>query len=252
MKKVGVVSGKGGVGKTVVAVSLAVALARRGFRVGLVDVDVTGPNVHDLLGGPELEVSANDKFVPIESMGVKYVSIGKIASDGLPILWEPKDVRSAARQLVERTEWGELDFLIFDFPPGFVAETLEMLPLMDCVLIVTVPSALSKSKVERMVEACREFGVPIVGVVMNASYAVCPECGARYRLFSEDHSFEELGIPTIAEVPLSPEVAKAKLINDFPIDRFLEAVNRPVVLKKRKSVKRRLIELLLRVRSWAT
>lgn len=246
MLRIGVVSGKGGVGKTIVSVSLAVALAKRGSRVGLVDIDVTGPNVHDLLGGGELEISPRDKIVPIESMGVKYVSIGKIASDRLPILWDPKDVRSAARQLMERTEWGELDFLIFDFPPAFGPETLEMLPLMDGVLIVTIPSILSKSKVERTVEACREFGVPIIGVVMNASHVVCPRCGFKFRIFPEDHNFEDLGVPTIAEIPLSPEVAEGKLINDFPVDRFLEALRRPVVLDKRpRSLTRRLIELIL-------
>lgn len=245
--RVGVVSGKGGVGKSTVAVSLAVALARRGFRVGLVDADVTGPNAHDILGGGELMVSDDDRFVPIESMGVKYVSVGKIASEGLPILWEPKNVASAARQLIERTDWGYLDFLVVDFPPGFGPETLELLPLMDVVVVVTVPSALSRSKVERMVEACREYGVRIAGVVVNMGYAVCPSCGAKFRVFPEEHSFEELGVPTIAEFPLSPEVSLKKVINDFPVDRFLEAIKNPVLLRKRpRSLRRRLLELLLR------
>lgn len=247
MLKIGVVSGKGGVGKTTIAVSLAVALAKKGFRVGLVDVDITGPNVHDILGKHELEVSRSDRFIPSESMGVKYVSVGQIASDGLPILWEPRNVASAAKQLMERTEWGELDFLIFDFPPNFGPETLEVLPLMDVVVVVTAPSALSKSKVERMIEACREYGVRVAGVVVNMSYAVCPVCGSRFRVFPEDHSFEELGVPTIAEFPVMPEVSERKIINDFPVERFLEAIRSPVLLrKKQRSLKRRLLELLLR------
>lgn len=246
MLRIGVVSGKGGVGKSTVAASLAVALARRGFRVGLVDADITGPNVHDILGGGELRVSDDDMFVPIESMGIKYVSVGKIASDGLPILWEPKNVASAARQLIERTDWGDLDFLVVDFPPGFEAETLEMLPMMDCVVIVTVPSALSRSKVVRMVEACREYGVRVAGVVMNMAYFACPVCGTVHRIFSEDHSFEDLGIPTIAELPIMPELSEKKIINGFPVDPFLNAIRNPVLLKRRpRSFRRRILELLL-------
>ena len=247
MKKVAVVSGKGGVGKTTVAVSLALALAKKGFRVGVVDVDLTGSNIPDVLGKGELGITEDDKFIPAVSKGVKYVSLGQLAADGMPVLWDPKDLRSAARQLMERTDWGEVDFLIFDFPPGFEAETLEMLPLMDYVLIVTTPSALSKSKVERMVEATREFQIPILGVVMNMSYFQCPSCGARHRIFTEDHGFEELGIPTIAEIPINPKYSEEKVINEFPVDAVLEAMKKPVLLRKRpKSLRRRLLELLFK------
>ena len=247
MKKIGVVSGKGGVGKTTVAVSLALGLARRGYRVGLVDLDLTGSNVPDILGRRELGVTEDDKLVPSEYNNVKYVSLGQIVSDGDPVLWDPKDLRSAARQLFERTVWGDLDYIVFDFPPGFEAETLEMLPLMDYVLIVTVPSALSRSKVERMVEACREYQIPIIGVVENMAYLRCPHCGAPVKVFSEDHRFEEYGIPTIARIPLDPSIASKKVIEDFPVDRVLEAMKKPVVLTKKPGVKRMLLELLLRV-----
>ncbi|MEM2196338.1 MAG: P-loop NTPase [Thermoproteota archaeon] len=247
MIKIGIVSGKGGVGKSTIASSLSIALASRGFNVGLVDIDVTGPNIHDIMGDSELDISINDKFIPSESMGVKYVSVGEIASEGLPILWNHKDVASAARQLMERTEWGDIDFLIFDFPPGFGPETVEMLPLMDYILIVTAPSTLSRSKVERMIEAAREYEVPIVGVIVNMSYFKCPSCGALHRIFSENHDFKNYGIPVIAEIPLNPEIAKDKIIRDFPIDSFLEALMNPVILKKKpKSFKRRLIEILLK------
>ncbi|MEM1820356.1 MAG: Mrp/NBP35 family ATP-binding protein [Thermofilaceae archaeon] len=247
MIRLGVVSGKGGVGKTTIATSIAVALARRGFSVGLVDIDVTGPNVHDILGAGELDISERDRFVPAEAMGVKYVSIGQIASRDLPVLWEPKNIASAARQLVERTEWGDADFLVLDFPPGFGPETIEMLPLIDYAVIVTTPSDLSVSKVRRMVEACREYGVPVAGIIVNMSYFACPHCGAVWRVFP-GADLRDLGAPVIAEVPLSPEIASRKIIENFPIDALLEALERPVVLEKRRgrSLKRRILELLLR------
>jgi ATP-binding protein involved in chromosome partitioning len=247
LKKIGVVSGKGGVGKTTVTVSLALGLARRGYRVGLVDLDLTGSNIPDVFGRRELGVSDNDMLIPSEHENIKYVSLGQIVGDGDPVLWDPKDVRSAARQLFERTVWGDLDYIVFDFPPGFEAETLEMLPLMDYVLIVTVPSALSRSKVERMIEACREYGVPILGVVENMDYMRCPNCGAPVKVFSEDHSFEEYGIPMIVRIPLDPSIASRKVIEDFPVDKVLEAMKRPVILQRKPGVKRKLLELLLRV-----
>jgi ATP-binding protein involved in chromosome partitioning len=247
MKKVGVVSGKGGVGKSTIAVSMALALAKRGYRVGLLDVDLTGANVHDLLGRRELEIR-DDKFVPSAERGVRYVSLGQIAANGVPVLWDAKDLKSAARQLLERTDWGDLDFLICDFPPGFGPETLEVLPLMDVLVMVTTPSALSRSKVERMIEAAREYQVPIAGVIVNMDRFACPKCGSEYRIFPDDHSFEELGIPTIARIPLSPEVAEKKVVNEFPVDEVLKAIERPVLLKRRpKSLRRRLLELLLKI-----
>lgn len=249
MKKIGVVSGKGGVGKSTIAASIALALASKGFRAGLVDLDITCPNVPDILGKSELEITRDDRFTPSIARNVKYISIGQIASEGDPVLWDPKDLRSAARQLLERTDWGDLDYLVCDFPPGFEAETLELLPLMDCILVVTIPSALSKSKVERMVEAAREFQIPVLGVVKNMSYFECQSCGSRHRVFAEDHSFEELGIPTIAEFPLSPKFADEKCINEFPVEAFLEALKRPVLLKKKpKSLRRRLLELIFKVK----
>jgi ATP-binding protein involved in chromosome partitioning len=249
MRKIGIVSGKGGVGKSTIAASIALALASEGFRVGLIDVDVTCPNVPDILGKSELEITRDDKFIPSIARGVKYVSIGQIASEGDPVLWDSKDIRSAAKQLLERTEWRDMDFLICDFPPGFEAETLELLPLMDYLLIVTIPSALSKSKVERMVEAAREFQIPVLGVIKNMSYFECPSCGRRHRIFAEDHNFEEFGIPTIAEFPLNSKVACEKCINGFPVEAFLEALEHPVFLKKKpKSLRRRMLELIFKVK----
>ena len=248
MIKIGVVSGKGGTGKTTIAYSLAASLAKKGFQVGILDVDLTGPNLTDILGNNELDV-VDDRFIPASAEGVKYVSLGQIASEGDPVLWSGKHLESAARQLLERTDWGDLDYLVVDFPPGSGSETQILLPLMDYALIVTVPSVLAESNVRRIIEMCRETQTPILGLIKNMTRFVCPGCDREYRIFPEDHSFEDLGIPTISEIPLNPKIAREKLINDFPADQVLDAMKKPVLLKKReKKLAKALLKLLLRVK----
>jgi len=241
-RKIFVCSGKGGVGKTTVAVSLAVALARRGYDVGILDGDLTGANVTDCLGAGELEVRA-DRFVPARSMGVKYASLAQIASEGDPVLWSGRDLESAAKQLLKRTDWGNLDFLIVDSPPGTGSEPQALLPLMDFALVVTVPSALSESNVRRVVEMCREAQVPVLGLVKNMTHFECPSCGRRTRLFPEDHGFE--GIPVLAELPFRPEVARRKVIDGLDVDPFLRAMEHPVLLEKRVSARAKILKALL-------
>jgi len=246
LKKIGVLSGKGGVGKTTVACSLALSLAKKGYGVGILDSDLTGANIHDVLGKTELDV-INDRFVPASSKGVRYVSLGQIASDGDPVLWAGKDLESAAKQLLERTDWGELDYLVVDFPPGSGSEPQALLPMMDYALIVTVPSVLAESNVRRVIEMCRETQTPILGLVKNMTRFICPGCGREERIFPEDHSFEDLGIPTISEVPLNSKISREKLINDFPVDAVLEVMKNPVLLEKReRSMKRILLEFIFK------
>jgi ATP-binding protein involved in chromosome partitioning len=246
MKIVSIASGKGGTGKSVLSVSIALALARRGFKVGLVDCDVEGPNICDILGSNPIEIKG-DVFIPAESRGVKYISLAHIVSERDPILWSGKDYRSAAKQLLERVDWGNLDYVVLDLPPGTGEPLQEMLPLADFLIIVTVPSHLSESKVTRMVEMARETQTPILGLVKNMVYYEC-ECGRRVRIFPEDHSFEDCGVPTLFEVPLSPKVAKEKVINDIPIDLVLEAMRHPVLLERRKpSLKARLLRAIFKL-----
>ena len=240
------ISGKGGTGKTTVAYSLAASLDKRDFKVGVLDVDLTGPNLTDILGKKEIDV-VDDRFIPASAKGVRYVSLGQIASEGDPVLWSGKDLESAAKQLLERTVWGDLDYLVVDFPPGSGSEPQALLPLMDYALIVTVPSVLAESNVRRVIEMCRETGTPILGLIKNMTRFICPECSRESIIFPEDHSFEDLGIPTISEIPLHPKIAKEKLINDFPVDAILEAIKNPVLLEKRgKSMKRILLELIFK------
>lgn len=248
MKKIGIISGKGGTGKTTVAYSFADALSKRGFKAALLDVDLTGPNITDILENQELQVR-NDKFIPSCEENLKYISLGQIVSDGDPVLWKGSDIKSAAEQLLQRTEWGELDYLVIDFPPGTGQEAQALLPMIDSVVIVTVPSVLSQSNVARIIEMCRETQTPILGLVKNMTHFKCSECGTIHKIFPEDHDFTTLGIPTLATIPLDPTVAREKIMNSFPVQKILDAMIHPVLLRpKKRSLKRKMIEVLLKFR----
>jgi ATP-binding protein involved in chromosome partitioning len=253
LKTIGVLSGKGGTGKTTIACSIAVALARKHsqsglcfeYKVALLDADLTGMNARDVLGDNPIDVDG-DFLVPAMFENLKYISLGHIAAPNDAVLWEPRiheeqgldgkksvkivdDYRAVVRQLLERTEWGDLDFLIVDFPPGSGTVVQEMLPKMDAVVLVTVPSHLSRSNVRRCMEMCREKSVPILGLIKNMTVFEC-DCGRRTRIFPDDHSFEEFGIPVLAEIPLRPQVAKDKLIEDIPVEKIVNA--KPILLKR--------------------
>jgi len=232
MKKICVASGKGGVGKTMVSISLALALAKKGYRVAALDGDLTGANFNDIFGNRDLAVDYNkDVFIPTEARGIKYISLAQIVSKDDPVLWEGKDIFSAAKQLLERTEWEDIDFLIVDLPPGTESAPRALLPLMDYAVLVTIPSHLAESNVARFINMCRETQTPILGLVMNMNSFKC-ECGRTTRIFPEDHNFKKYGIPTLCEIPLDPKIAENKLINDFDVDIFLDAMKRPIILKR--------------------
>jgi ATP-binding protein involved in chromosome partitioning len=253
MRKLGVISGKGGTGKTTIACSIAMSLAQIHsesskelfqYEVGLLDADLTGMNALDVLGNNPIGVEG-DFLIPAAVKNLKYISLGHMAAPNDSILWEPRiheqkgpngtktmkvvdDYRAVVRQLLERTEWGDLDFLIVDFPPGSGAIVQEMLPRMDAVILVTVPSHLSRTNVRRCMEMCREKQVPILGLIKNMSVFQC-QCGVTTRIFPDDHNFEEFGIPVLAEIPLRPDIAKGKLILDIPANKIVNA--KPVLLK---------------------
>jgi len=240
-EKIAVISGKGGVGKSTIATSLSLELAKD-YNVGLLDVDIHGPNLSDILGGDSIEVE-DGMLVPAEVKGLEYISMGQIASEGHAIIWEDEDRRSAVKQLKNRTEWGDLDYLVLDFPPGLGSEVQEMLPEANSALIVTVPSTLSTSKVERCLDTCRETETPVLGLIRNFSEFQCPNCGSSYDIFPEDGGFEE--IPTLAEIPIKRKIAQEKIINDFPAERVLQAMDNPVVLEKKgKPMKRALLKFI--------
>ena len=166
---VAVASGKGGVGKSTVSVNLAIALAQTGARVGLMDADIYGPNIPTMMGVHDIPGSQNNKLVPAEAYGVKMMSMGFLVKPGQPLIWRGPMLNSAIRQFLADVEWGELDYLIIDLPPGTGDASLslaQMLPLSG-VVIVTLPQAVSLEDASRGLSMFQTLEVPILGVVEN-------------------------------------------------------------------------------------
>jgi ATP-binding protein involved in chromosome partitioning len=204
---VAVSSGKGGVGKSTVAVNLALALSRQGARAGLVDVDVYGPDVPLMMGTRERPVTFEGKIVPVEAHGVKMMSLGLLVPEGEAITWRGPMIHSAVQQFLRDVAWGALDYLVFDMPPGTGDAQLslsQILPLSGAVM-VTTPQAVALLDVRKGLAMFRKLNVPILGIVENMSYFVAPDTGARYPIFGEGGGrriAEEFGVPLLAQIPL--------------------------------------------------
>jgi ATP-binding protein involved in chromosome partitioning len=207
---IAVASGKGGVGKSTVAVNLAVALAQRGARVGLMDADIYGPNIPTMMGLESLPPTHDNKITPAEAYGVKVISIGFMVKPGQPLIWRGPMLHSAIRQFVEDVNWGEIDYLIIDLPPGTGDASLSVaqtLPLTGGV-IVTLPQQVSLDDARRGLEMFRQLDVPLFGVVENMSYLELPD-GSRMDVFGAgggERLAREAGIPFIGAIPMDPAV----------------------------------------------
>jgi ATP-binding protein involved in chromosome partitioning len=206
---IAVASGKGGVGKSTVACNLAVGLAKLGLPVGVLDADLFGPSMPKLFGirskpslGPD-----GQKLVPLESCGVKVMSIGFLIDEGAPVVWRGPMVTSALNQLMREVLWGELEVLVVDMPPGTGDTQLTMaqnVPLAGAV-IVSTPQDLALIDARRGIAMFAQVKVPLLGVVENMSYFLCPHCGQRTDVFSHGgarREAEKLGVPFLGEVPL--------------------------------------------------
>jgi ATP-binding protein involved in chromosome partitioning len=210
---VAVASGKGGVGKTTVAVNLAAALARSGARVGLLDADVYGPNVPRMLGLETMPPPRDGKMIPAEAYGVKAVSMAFLIPPGQPLIWRGPMLHSAIRQFIADVAWGELDYLIVDLPPGTGDAPLSLaqsLPLTGGV-IVTLPQLVSLEDARRGLEMFRTMDVPILGVVENMSYLELPD-GSRLDIFGSgggERLAREAGVPFLGSIPMDALVRVA-------------------------------------------
>ncbi|HTR12639.1 MAG TPA: Mrp/NBP35 family ATP-binding protein [Roseiarcus sp.] len=206
---IAVASGKGGVGKSTVACNVAVALGRLGFKVGVLDADLYGPSMPKLFGltaRPELAPDGQ-KLIPLESFGVRVMSIGFLIEEGAPVIWRGPMVISALNQLLREVVWGELDALIVDMPPGTGDTQLSMaqnVPLSGAV-IVSTPQDLALIDARRGIAMFNRVQVPLIGVVENMSYFLCPHCGGRTDIFAHAgarNEAEAQGVPFLGEVPL--------------------------------------------------
>lgn len=207
---VAVASGKGGVGKSTVAVNVAVALAQTGAAVGLLDADIYGPNVPTMMGVQRLPMPEDNKLVPAEAYGVKVMSIGFLVKPGQPLIWRGPMLHSAIRQFLADVTWGELDYLVIDLPPGTGDAQLSLaqsVPISGGV-IVTLPQQVSLEDARRGLEMFRQLNVPILGVVENMSYLELPD-GTRMDIFGKGGG-EELAkaaeVAYIGAIPMDPAV----------------------------------------------
>ena len=211
---VAVASGKGGVGKSTVAVNVAVALARQGLRVGLLDADVHGPSLPRMLGvsgKPELR---NKKMIPLERWGLRVMSIGLLVDADAAMIWRGPMVMGALTQMMGEAEWGELDILVVDMPPGTGDAQLTMAQKggMSGAVIVSTPQDIALIDARRGVRMFEKTNVPVLGVVENMSVFCCPACGTRTELFGHGGARREaaaLGVPFLGEVPLLLAVREA-------------------------------------------
>lgn len=208
-KIIGVASGKGGVGKSTTAVNLALALAHKGKKVALVDADIYGPSIPTMLGyeGQPLLSDDGQTFNPFETYNIKSISIGSLISRDTPIIWRGVKISSALEQLMTQTNWGEIDIMVIDMPPGTgdIQITLSQRVEMDGVVIVSTPQDIALIDAIKGVNMFKKTGTPILGIIENMSYFICPCCGARSDIFGHEgakQTAEKMSETFLGEIPL--------------------------------------------------
>ncbi len=242
---VAVASGKGGVGKTTVAVNLAIALKNMGHAVGLLDADVYGPNVPVMLGTNEQPRAVDERtIIPVEAYGLKMISMGLLNPGDKPLVWRGPMLHSVIQQFLRSTQWGELDYLIVDLPPGTgdVQLTLIQSVSVSGAVVVTTPSIVALADVRKAIEMFRQVNVEILGVVENMSYFNCPHCNGRIDVFGHgegQHMAKTFGVPFLGEIEIDPQIRiggdtgkpVASLGEDAPGSKSIYAMARNVVAR---------------------
>ncbi len=240
-RTIAIMSGKGGVGKSSVSALLASALAREGYRVGLLDADITGPSIPKLFGVQRLPETRNKKIVPPETgLGIKVMSLNLLLpSEDDPVIWRGPLIGGAVKQFWTDVIWGDLDYLVVDLPPGTgdaPLTVLQSLPL-DGVIIVTSPQDLAVMVVRKAVKMVRMLDVPLLGLIQNMSYLVCPHCGNTIELFGPDKAAgvaAEAGLKLMGVLPLDPQISQlgdSGRIEEYQVD-FLKEI--PALLDGRE------------------
>jgi ATP-binding protein involved in chromosome partitioning len=210
---IAVASGKGGVGKSTVAVNLAIALAREGHAVGILDADIYGPSIPMMFGIAEQPRVVDNRIQPFERYGVKVMSLGFILDLDTPVIWRGPMVMRAIEQMLGDVDWGELDFLVLDLPPGTGDAQLtvtQKIPLAGAV-IVTTPQDVALTDARKGLAMFRKVNVPVIGVIENMSSFVCPHCGHETDIFKRGggrRTAEELGCPFLGAIPLDPAIVE--------------------------------------------
>lgn len=221
-KIIGVVSGKGGVGKSLVSCMLASKCAKAGLKVGILDADITGPSVPKSFGITERAMQDDECLLPaVSENGVKIMSINLLLEDvNSPVVWRGPVISGVIEQFWSDVRWGELDYLFVDMPPGTgdVALTVFQSLPVDGIVIVSTPQDLVKMIVNKAYNMAKMMDVPVLGLVENMSYYVCPDCGRKINIFGEsriDETAQELGVPVLAKLPVNPQINK--LVDDGKI-----------------------------------
>ena len=214
-KVIGVVSGKGGVGKSMTSAMMAVSMRRKGYKVGVLDADITGPSIPKLFGVHGPAIGTEDGINPVEShTGIKIMSINLLLEDEeAPVVWRGPVIAGAVKQFWQEVIWDDVDFLFVDMPPGtgdVPLTVFQTLPV-DGIIIVSSPQELVGMIVGKAVQMAEVMTVPILGIVENMSYVLCPDCGKHINVFGDSH-VDETGkkshLPVLAKMPLTPEFDK--------------------------------------------
>jgi ATP-binding protein involved in chromosome partitioning len=242
---IAVASGKGGVGKTTVAVNLAIALTRLGASVGLLDADVYGPNVPLMLGTEEQPRALSEReILPVEACGLRLISMGLLMPGDKPMIWRGPMLHSVMQQFLRSVQWGQLDYLVVDLPPGTGDVQLSLIQTVSVTgaILVTTPSVVALADVRKAAEMFRQVNVEVLGVVENMSYFVCPHCQGRVDVFGHGEGrklAEAYGVPLLGEIEMDPQIRVggdsgkpvAALGEDAPGARSIYAMARAVAAR---------------------